>query len=154
MSEYSHALIASVGGQPQIVTLTLDLLLRQHIKINEVIVLHLESVVPETTYPRRLNTRNPQGLDDRKRDYLRKVRILREAFGAGPHEKLSAIDLLKCLGPVSNAGDDFPSTSHVAVLPFLHGLLKLDTTKQVQAAGGLDAYIQEPLEIKEILHAL
>jgi CRISPR-associated protein Csx14 len=40
MSEYSHTLIASVGGQPQIVTLTLDLLLRQHIKINEVIVLH------------------------------------------------------------------------------------------------------------------
>lgn len=40
MSEYSHTLIASVGGQPQIVTLTLDLLLRQRIKINEVIVLH------------------------------------------------------------------------------------------------------------------
>jgi CRISPR-associated protein Csx14 len=40
MSDYSHTLIASVGGQPQIVTLTLDLLLRQRIKINEVIVLH------------------------------------------------------------------------------------------------------------------
>lgn len=40
MSEYSHTLVASVGGQPQIVTLTLDLLLRQHLKINEVIVLH------------------------------------------------------------------------------------------------------------------
>jgi CRISPR-associated protein Cmr2 len=112
-----------------------------------------ESVVPEAAYPRPLNTRNAQGLEDRKKDYLRKVRILRDAFGAGPHEKLSAIDLLKRLGPMSDSDDNFPSTSHVAALPFLHGLLKLDTPKHVQAAGGLDAYIQELLAIKEILPA-
>jgi CRISPR-associated protein Csx14 len=40
MPEYRHTLVASVGGQPQIVTLTLDLLLRQAIPISEVIVLH------------------------------------------------------------------------------------------------------------------
>lgn len=40
MPEYHHTLIASVGGQPQIVTLTLDLLLRQHVPISEVVVVH------------------------------------------------------------------------------------------------------------------
>lgn len=40
MSNYHQTLVASVGGQPQIVTLTLDLLLRQNINISEVIVLH------------------------------------------------------------------------------------------------------------------
>jgi CRISPR-associated protein Csx14 len=40
MSEYRQTLIASVGGQPQIVTLTLDLLLRQGASISEVVVLH------------------------------------------------------------------------------------------------------------------
>jgi CRISPR-associated protein Csx14 len=40
MSEYGHTLVASVSGQPQIVTLTLDLLLRQEIPISEVVVLH------------------------------------------------------------------------------------------------------------------
>jgi CRISPR-associated protein Cmr2 len=111
----------------------------------------LESIVPETAYPRPLDTRNPRGLEDRKKDYLHKARILREAFGAGPHEKLSAVDLLKRLGPMSDSDDDFPSTSHVAALPFLQGLLKLDTVKHVQAARGLHAYIQELLDIKEIL---
>jgi CRISPR-associated protein Csx14 len=40
MSEYLHTLIAPVGGQPQVVTFTLDLLLRRGIPIREVIVLH------------------------------------------------------------------------------------------------------------------
>lgn len=40
MPEYQHTLVASVGGQPQIVTLTLDLLLRQDVPISEVVVLH------------------------------------------------------------------------------------------------------------------
>lgn len=40
MPEYRHTLIASLGGQPQIVTLTLDLLLRQFFPISEVVVLH------------------------------------------------------------------------------------------------------------------
>lgn len=40
MSDYSHTLIAAVGGQPQILTLTLDLLLRQPFPITEIVVLH------------------------------------------------------------------------------------------------------------------
>lgn len=39
MLEYTHTLVATLGGQPQVVTFTLDLLLR-HYPISEVIVLH------------------------------------------------------------------------------------------------------------------
>src|SRR4051812_24752149 len=37
---YKHTLVATLGGQPQIVTFTLDLLLRHGIPIYEVIVVH------------------------------------------------------------------------------------------------------------------
>ncbi len=40
-TEYIHTLIATVAGQPQVVTFTLDLLLQQNIPISEVIVIHL-----------------------------------------------------------------------------------------------------------------
>lgn len=47
--EYIHTLLATIGGQPQVVTFTLDLLLQQHIPINEVHVVH-----PATTHNPRL----------------------------------------------------------------------------------------------------
>src|SRR5438128_12125265 len=37
---YKHTLVATLGGQPQIVTFTLDLLLQRGIPIYEVIVVH------------------------------------------------------------------------------------------------------------------
>src|ERR1700693_3449524 len=37
---YKHTLVATLGGQPQVVTFTLDLLLRRGIPIYEVIVVH------------------------------------------------------------------------------------------------------------------
>src|SRR6266571_2485307 len=37
---YKHTLVATLGGQPQIVTFTLDLLLRRGISIYEVIIVH------------------------------------------------------------------------------------------------------------------
>ncbi len=37
---YKHTLVATLGGQPQIVTFTLDLLLKRGIPIYEVIVVH------------------------------------------------------------------------------------------------------------------
>ncbi len=40
MSDYPHVLVATLGGQPQIVTFTLDLLLQAHYPISEVIVVH------------------------------------------------------------------------------------------------------------------
>jgi CRISPR-associated protein Csx14 len=45
--EYIHTLLATVGGQPQVVTFTLDLLLQQNIPISEVHVVH-----PATSNPR------------------------------------------------------------------------------------------------------
>ena len=41
MSDYTHTLVATLGGQPQIVTFTLDLLLK-NFPISEVIVIHPE----------------------------------------------------------------------------------------------------------------
>src|SRR5215469_11039983 len=38
--EHIHTLLATLGGQPQVVTFTLDLLLQRHIPIREVIVVH------------------------------------------------------------------------------------------------------------------
>src|SRR5436305_6121528 len=40
MQERKHTLVATLGGNPQIVTFTLDLLLRRGIPIYEVIVVH------------------------------------------------------------------------------------------------------------------
>jgi CRISPR-associated protein Csx14 len=42
-TEYVHILLATMGGQPQIVTFTLDLLLRRNIPISEVNVVHPSS---------------------------------------------------------------------------------------------------------------
>ena len=47
MSNYIHTLLATLGGQPQVVTFTLDLLLQRGFSISEVIVVH-----PEASYPR------------------------------------------------------------------------------------------------------
>lgn len=40
MPEYTHTLVATLGGQPQVVTFTLDLLLRRGFPIRDVIVIH------------------------------------------------------------------------------------------------------------------
>jgi CRISPR-associated protein (TIGR02584 family) len=47
MPEYTHTMMATLGGQPQVVTFTLDLLLRNHFPIREVFVIH-----PRATDPR------------------------------------------------------------------------------------------------------
>ena len=46
MTEHPHVLLATLGGQPQIVTFTLDLLLARGFPINEVIVIHPEIIQP------------------------------------------------------------------------------------------------------------
>jgi CRISPR-associated protein Csx14 len=40
MPDYKHIMIATLGGQPQVITLTLDLLLRRNYPINEIYVVH------------------------------------------------------------------------------------------------------------------
>lgn len=47
MLEHKHVLLATLGGQPQIVTFTLDLLLKENFPISEVIVIH-----PKASQPR------------------------------------------------------------------------------------------------------
>ena len=47
MPKYIHTLLATLGGQPQVVTFTLDLLLQRGFPISEVIVIH-----PEASHPR------------------------------------------------------------------------------------------------------
>lgn len=53
---YKHTLVATLGGQPQIVTFTLDLLLRRGISIYEVIVVHPASSPSIQQSLERLNT--------------------------------------------------------------------------------------------------
>jgi CRISPR-associated protein Csx14 len=43
MRAYTHTLLATLGGQPQVITFTLDELLRRDIPISEVIVIHPEA---------------------------------------------------------------------------------------------------------------
>lgn len=50
MPDRSHVLVATLGGQPQVVTLTLDLLLKKGFPINEVIVLHPGANAPSRLY--------------------------------------------------------------------------------------------------------
>ena len=40
MPDYPHVLVATLGGQPQVITFTLDLLLEEGYPISEVFVLH------------------------------------------------------------------------------------------------------------------
>src|SRR5260370_779929 len=47
MLKYIHTLLATLGGQPQVVTFTLDLLLQRSIPVSEVILVH-----PEASHPR------------------------------------------------------------------------------------------------------
>ncbi|MBV9228006.1 MAG: histidine kinase [Chloroflexi bacterium] len=50
MPEHPHVLVATLGGQPQVVTFTLDLLLREGFPIREVIVLHPRAASPSRLY--------------------------------------------------------------------------------------------------------
>jgi CRISPR-associated Csx14 family protein len=47
LPDHTHVLLATLGGQPQVVTFTLDLLLKDGFPISEVIVIH-----PKTSQPR------------------------------------------------------------------------------------------------------
>lgn len=46
MQDYPHVLVATLGGQPQIITFTLDLLLQEGYPISEVFVLHPRAIAP------------------------------------------------------------------------------------------------------------
>ena len=98
----------------------------------------LESVIPENKYPRR-------GDDDQKRQ--QKVRFLYRRYKASPAERLSGVDLLKRLGRLSenisasSVLTSFPSTSHIAAMPYLQRLDALNKEEKGKAKTLWEKYV-------------
>lgn len=86
----------------------------------------LESVIPEPAY---LSARD-----------------LYENYGAGSAERLSGVDLLKRRG-VTAYGEHFPSTSHMATLPFLERLRVLENQDIEAARRAWNDYISAVQEL-------
>lgn len=91
----------------------------------------LESVIPEYEYPL------PGASEEKKRNTLR---WLYNNYGAGPAERLSGVDLLKRRG-VTAYGEHFPSTSHIATVPFLKRLEVLKHDHLKKARDAWESYI-------------
>ncbi len=79
----------------------------------------LESVIPEYEYPSIRDSEDVKHV---------KIRLLYDYYGAGPAERLSGVDLLKRKG-VTAFSAHFPSTSHIAAIPFLERLRVLKDKK-------------------------
>ena len=97
----------------------------------------LESVIPEYEYPSR---QAPE------KDKFTKILRLYNKYKAGPAERLSGVDLLKRHGETI-FGSNFPSTSHIATLPFLQRLELLGTN--VQAQDKWNEYIKKAMRIAD-----
>ena len=128
----------------------------------------LESIIPKDAYPLSWNrverAKDEEERERLKEEYRRKTETLRKQFGAGPHEKLSGVDLLKRLGPItlpdkpvvgeegagneSNGEKGFPSTSHMAALPFLQALYKIVQGRRELVETWKTQYIPTLLEVK------
>jgi CRISPR-associated protein Cmr2 len=93
----------------------------------------LESVILEREY------HLPGASEEERR---KSIRWLYNNYRAGPAERLSGVDLLKRRG--ATAFDrSFPSTSHMATLPFLERLKVLKNRHLEQAQRAWDTYIEE-----------
>ena len=92
----------------------------------------LESVIPKDLYPH--SWQNSAVQHSKARDLFRD-------FRAKPGEHLSGVDLLKRNGPLK--GDNFPSTSHFATIPFLQRLETLDEEAKDPIKKAWEAYIKE-----------
>lgn len=95
----------------------------------------LESVIPEEEYPNRKSS---------EKERFEKIDRLYKNYKAGPAERLSGVDLLKRNG-ATTWGTNFPSTSHIATLPFLQRLLLISDQKQ--ARGKWHAYIEKVVRV-------
>jgi len=91
----------------------------------------LESVIPETAYASR-------GAPDAEK----KMRSLYKIYGAGPAEQLSGVDLLKRRG-TTPFGSSFPSTSHMATVPFLKRLEVFKDQNLEQVRKAWNTYIEK-----------
>jgi CRISPR-associated protein Cmr2 len=95
----------------------------------------LESVIPESRYLLR---------GESATERQSKIDTLYKKYNAGPAERLSGVDLLKRRG---NPGGEahFPSTSHIAALPFLKRLEHIEDPEPAKEL--LDTYVAKIREI-------
>jgi CRISPR-associated protein Cmr2 len=105
----------------------------------------LECVIFDDRYPRRSDATDKR---------FEKQAVLYRQFRAGPAERLSGVDLLKRRGDFyektadeknSDKGDSesgFPSTSHIATIPYLERLSKLDSEAASKLEKQWNAYIK------------
>jgi CRISPR-associated protein Cmr2 len=102
----------------------------------------LECVIPDRYYPRR-----SEPLEKR----FQKQADLYQSFRAGPSERLSGVDLLKRLGDFDERPSEsgFPSTSHIATIPYLERLLQLDGDARSQVKEKWNRYIGELEALKK-----
>jgi CRISPR-associated protein Cmr2 len=114
----------------------------------------LEGVLPETLYPKERNLRREQIHPDARWQLQHNADKLAWIFRAGPAERLSGVDLLKRRGtfqldgPFSEEDDRnkrlfFPSTSHIAALPYLACLDGLSDSAKKVLREKWDFYIQQ-----------
>ncbi len=96
----------------------------------------LESVIPDNKYAHRNDSPDE------------KAKILYDQYHAGPAERLSGVDLLKRLGETKPASY-FPSTSHIATLPFLARLNQLDSDQTHKAKEKWNTYVEEVQKLSE-----
>lgn len=97
----------------------------------------LESVIPEYEYPPRQAT---------EKDKFTKILRLYYKYKAGPAERLSGVDLLKRHGETI-FGSSFPSTSHIAALPFLQRIELINQKTEIKKKW--DSYIKKVTEIAD-----
>lgn len=101
----------------------------------------LESVIEESEYPYIRDVKNMSAAE--KLQVSHQISQLRRIFDVGPHEKLSGVDLLKRHGTIEKEEKTFPSTSHLAALPFLTGLNTLSGEKHQQVDEWKKQYISQ-----------
>lgn len=77
--EYTHVLLATLGGQPQVVTFTLDLLLQRDIPISEVHIVH-PAATPDSRLGRSVERLNAEFLSDYYKEYGRTIHLRRHVL--------------------------------------------------------------------------
>jgi CRISPR-associated protein Cmr2 len=112
----------------------------------------LESVIPEERYPQRKDR-------DKGAVNLQKIHYLYRQYGAAPAERLSGIDLLKRRGSLAASDEQtqraererFPSTSHIATVPYLQRLETLSEAQREEARKAWNRYIEKvkPIELAD-----
>ncbi len=115
----------------------------------------LESVIPQHHYPHR---------DDSDQEKSRKIQQLYRYYRAGQAERLSGVDLLKRRGEFKDkhhtsklkdedAVSAFPSTSHIAAVPYLQCLETLRGPNLISVERKWNAYIErvKVLAVPEVI---